>query len=737
MRQGGSALSSARAPPHYDDHSLVRALTGRVVVMYEAPAFQPGLFRLIPERFPSPHGPTMTISVSLPDGSQRELPPGSSVRDLAVSISPGLAKSAIIGVVNDQPVDLTHELVDGDTAKIVTDRDPLGLETLRHSAAHLMAAAILEEVPGVQLTIGPATEDGFFYDLFLPDGVSLTEDDFPRIEARMKKLAEANEPFVRNEAHSKDSGVYEDYIAIDGGSNKFKAEIIAGLEEQGAFSDQHDAPTVSFYRTGSFVDLCTGPHVPSSKWLRYTKLMRTSGAYWRADASREQLVRVYGTAFFKKKDLSSYLTMLEEAKKRDHRVLGEQLGLFHFEDEAPGFPFLHANGAAVYNGLMDFMRAQLRERDYLEVKTPLILPETTWHTSGHYQNYVENMFFTKRKLRPEEGGEAVESDEERAMAVKPMNCPGHLMVYKKGLHSHRELPLRMAEMGLVHRRELSGARHGMFRVQAFVQDDAHHFCTPDQLEAEIDLLISFFYEVYSVFGLDDVRLELSTRPEKSIGSDEMWEKAEGALKSVLDSSDRPYQVNPGDGAFYGPKIDFHIRDSIGRTWQCGTIQVDFSMPERFGLEYVGSDGARHTPVMVHRACYGSIERFFGIITEHFAGAFPLWLAPEQVAILPVSEKFNAYAKKIAKSLRREEVRASVDDGDDRLGYKIRQATLKKIPYMVIVGKDEEARGTINVRLRDGEDLGEVSVDKLLEQMPAWTVRGLVRELATDRESEVS
>ncbi|MEM7448843.1 MAG: threonine--tRNA ligase [Myxococcota bacterium] len=675
----------------------------------------------------------MTISVSLPDGSKRTLPQGSSVLDLAKSISSRLAKSAVIGVVNEREVDLTHVLTQGDAVRIVTDRDPLGLTTLRHSAAHLMAAAIVEEVPGVQLTIGPATEDGFYYDLFLPEGVKFTEDDVPRVEARMKKLADTNTPFVRQEALTKESDVFKDYIAIDGGSNKFKAEIIAGLESEGAFTERKDAPAVSFYRMGQFVDLCTGPHVPNSGWLKHAKLMRISGSYWRADASKEPLVRVYGTVFFKKNDLDAHLTMLEEAKKRDHRILGEQLGLFHFEDQAPGFPFLHAHGAAVYHGLVEFMRAQLRERDYQEVKTPLILPETTWHISGHYQNYVENMFFTKRKRRPGPHQEAVDIEEDRPMAVKPMNCPGHLMVYKKGLHSHRELPLRMAEMGQVHRREMSGVRHGMFRVQAFVQDDAHHFCTPEQLEGEIDLLIAFFFEVYGVFGLNEIRLELSTRPEQSIGSDEMWEKAEGALKSVLDACERPYQINPGDGAFYGPKIDFHITDSIGRTWQCGTIQVDFSMPERFGLEYVGADSARHTPVMVHRACYGSIERFFGIITEHYAGAFPLWLAPVQVVVLPVSEKFRDYANQVAKKLRREDLRVSVDTGDERLGYKIRQATMKKIPYVVVVGKNEMEGGTINVRLRDGDDLGELSISKLLECMPAWTVRSLVRELAEQRD----
>jgi threonyl-tRNA synthetase len=669
----------------------------------------------------------MSIRITLPDGSAKDLEPGATVADLARSISPGLAKAAVIGLVNEHEVDLTHRLADGDRVQIVTGKDALGLHTLRHSAAHLMAAAILEEVPGAQLTIGPVTDDGFYYDIHLPQGQAISEADFPRIEARMKALAGADAPFERCVAPTKDSAVYRAYEAIDGGSNPFKREIIAGLEENGAFNGGAE---VSFYRTGKFIDLCRGPHVPSSGWLKHTKLMKVAGAYWRGDATREQLVRVYGTAFFSKKDLDEYLHMLEEAKKRDHRVLGERLDLFHFIDEAPGFPFLHPKGTLVYNGLIDFMRAQLRRRGYGEVRTPLILPETTWHTSGHYDHYMENMFFTKRKLRDAKDPEVIHEDagEDRAMAVKPMNCPGHLMIYRSRLHSHNEFPLRMAEMGLVHRRELSGVRHGMFRVQAFVQDDAHHFCTPEQIEGEIQLLINFFFEVYGVFGLHDVRLELSTRPENSIGSDEMWNAAEAALSHALDASGREYKVNPGDGAFYGPKIDFHIRDSIGRTWQCGTIQVDFSMPQRFGLEYVGADGDRHTPVMIHRACYGSLERFFGIITEHFAGAFPLWLAPEQVRVLPVSEKFVDYARTVADRLRDANLRVEVDASDERLGYKIRGGTTSLVPYLVVVGKAEQDNGTINVRARDGEDPGEVSVDAFVQSLPPHDVAGLMASL---------
>ena len=672
----------------------------------------------------------MDISINLPDGSSRSIPEGSSVFDLAKSISPGLAKAAVIGVVGDREVDVSHTLQDGDQVRIITKKDAEGLEVLRHSAAHLMAAAILEEVPGAQLTIGPVTEDGFYYDIYLPEGVSMGEGDFPRIEKKMAQLAKKGDAFERCVASSRESDVFRDYVAIDGGANKFKEEIIGDLEKLGAFSDADDAPEVSFYKMGNFIDLCRGPHVPNAKWLKHTKLMKLAGAYWRANAANEQLLRVYGTAFFSKEDLAAHLHMLEEAKKRDHRVLGEQLDLFHFQEDAPGFPFLHPKGTSVYNNLMEFMRVQLHSRSYKEVRTPLILSESAWHTSGHYDNYLENMFFTKRKRRDKDDAENIidNAEEDRPMAVKPMNCPGHLMIYKHRMHSHHELPLRIAEMGLVHRREASGVRHGMFRVQAFVQDDAHHFCTPEQIEGEIQLLIKFFFEVYGAFDLSDVRLELSTRPEKSIGSDEMWEKAEGALKKALDAGGREYQVNEGDGAFYGPKIDFHIRDSLGRSWQCGTIQVDFSMPERFGLEYVGADGARHTPVMLHRACYGSIERFFGIVTEHFAGAFPLWLAPVQVKILPVSEKFNDYAAKVSAQFDQAGVRVEVDYSDERLGYKIRSATMQKVPYLVVVGQKEADGNSINVRWRDGEDIGETTVDAFVKGMPPYTVPALAASL---------
>jgi threonyl-tRNA synthetase len=632
---------------------------------------------------------------------------GASAADLAASIGPGLAKAAVAAKVNGEVRDLALPLPDGAEVALLTKKDEEALDVLRHSAAHLMADAILRVYPNAELTIGPAVEDGFYYDVHMPDGTKITPDDFPKIEAEMARVAKEAHRFERHVANSTSDEVYARYKAIDGGHNKFKEEIVAGIRERG--------DELSFYKHGEFVDLCRGPHVPDTGWLKHTKLTKVSGAYWRADSSREQLVRIYGTAFFSKNDLSDYLKALEEAKKRDHRVLGEQLGLFVFREDAPGFPFFMPKGTTLFNELANYMRGLLGRRGYQEVKTPLILSEQMWHTSGHYENYMENMFFTKLKLRDEANPEQVNDnvEEERPMAVKPMNCPGHLLVYKARLHSHNEFPLRMAEMGLVHRREMSGVRHGLFRVQAFTQDDAHHFCTPEQISDEIRMLIGFFKEVYAAFDLHDVRIELSTRPEKSIGSDEMWEKAEHALKQALDGSGIEYVVNEGDGAFYGPKIDFHIRDVLKRSWQCGTIQLDFSMPERFGLTYVGPDGERHTPVMLHRACYGSLERFMGIIIENYAGAFPLWLSPVQVEIIPVSEKFSDYAMQLTESLRDAGLRVEANLGPDRVGYKIRQSSLQKIPYSLVVGDKEQSAGNVNVRSRQKGELGAMSLEQFL------------------------
>lgn len=648
------------------------------------------------------------IEVKLPDGSARSLDEGASVLDLATSIGPGLAKAAVVGKVNGRLVDLSQSLQSGDEVAIVTKKDPEALEVLRHSAAHMMADAILRIFPEAELTIGPVVEDGFYYDIHMKEG-KLTPDDFPRIEKEMQAIAKSGVAFQRCVSDGNDE-IFARYKAIDGGQNPFKAELIEGIKDRG--------DEMSFYRHGDFIDLCRGPHVPSTSLLKNVKLTKISGAYWRADASKAQLVRVYGTAFFTKDELKDYLHQLEEAKKRDHRVLGEKLNLFTFTEDAPGFPFFYPNGTKLFNTLAEYMRSLLRRRGYQEVKTPLILSEELWHKSGHYQNYLENMFFTKLKLRDEEHPEKIKEDvvEDRPMAVKPMNCPGHCMLYKSHQHSHNEFPLRYAEMGLVHRREMSGVRHGLFRVQAFTQDDAHHFCTPEQIGAEVQMLIDFFAEVYAAFDLNDVRIELSTRPEKSIGSDEMWETAESSLKQALDEKGIPYVVNPGDGAFYGPKIDFHIRDVLKRSWQCGTIQLDFSMPERFGLTYVGKDGEKHTPVMIHRACYGSLERFLGIIIENYAGAFPLWLAPVQVEVIPVSEKFEAYARQVTEQLLDAGLRVEANLSDDRVGYKIRSSSLRKIPYAVIVGEKEAAAGTVNVRQRDSGDQQETTVAEFLHSV---------------------
>lgn len=648
------------------------------------------------------------IEVQLPDGSARSLEEGASALDLAKEIGPGLAKAAVVAKVNGQVKDLATPLSNGDQVALLTKKDEEALEVLRHSAAHLMADAILRVFPEAQLTIGPVVEDGFYYDIYMPEA-KITPEDFPKIEKEMQQIAKSGVAFQRCVSDGNDE-IFARYKAIDGGNNKFKAEIIEGLK--GAQAE------MSFYRHGEFIDLCRGPHVPHTGFLKNVKLTKISGAYWRADASREQLVRVYGTAFFTKEELKDYLHALEEAKKRDHRVLGEKLDLFTFVEDAPGFPFFQPKGTMLFNTLMNYMRGLLTRRGYKEVKTPLILSEELWHKSGHYENYLENMFFTKLKLRSAEHPELIREDvaEDRPMAVKPMNCPGHVMLFKSHQHSHNEFPLRFAEMGLVHRREMSGVRHGLFRVQAFTQDDAHHFCTPEQIGDEVKMLMDFFEEVYSAFDLNDVRIELSTRPEKSIGSEEMWATAESALKQALDEKGIPYVVNPGDGAFYGPKIDFHIRDVLKRSWQCGTIQLDFSMPERFGLTYVGKDGERHTPVMIHRACYGSLERFLGIIIENYAGAFPLWLAPLQVQVVPVSEKFNAYAKQVVEQLLNAGMRAEANLSDDRVGYKIRAASLQKIPFAVIVGEKELEAGTINVRERDSGEQKETTVKDFLSSV---------------------
>jgi threonyl-tRNA synthetase len=645
------------------------------------------------------------IHVKLPDGSARELADGASAADLAAQIGPGLAKAAVAAKVDGNVRDLSLPLPDGATVSILTKKDAEALEVLRHSAAHLMADAILRLFPKAELTIGPVVDDGFYYDIHMPEG-KITPDDFPRIEEEMHRVAKEGHAFERCVSNGNDE-YFARYRAIDGGHNKFKAELVEGIKARGE--------AISFYKHGDFIDLCRGPHVPSTSLLANTRLTKVAGAYWRGDATKEQLTRVYGTAFFSKAELDEYLHVLEEAKKRDHRVLGQELELFTFNEDAPGFPFYLPKGATLFNTLVEFMRGLLRRRGYQEVRTPLVLSEELWHRSGHYDNYLENMFFTKLKLRDEEheGQINENADEDRPMAVKPMNCPGHCLMYKSRQHSHNEFPLRIAEMGLVHRRELSGVRHGLFRVQAFTQDDAHHFCTVDQIGSEVAMLIRFIRGVYAAFDLTDVRLELSTRPAKSIGSDEVWEKAESSLKQALESTGIEFKINPGDGAFYGPKIDFHVRDVLKRSWQCGTVQLDFSMPERFGLAYIGADGGRHTPVMIHRACYGSLERFIGILIENYAGRFPLWLSPVQVVVIPVSDKFLDYAKSVSEELLDAGLRVETYMSDDRVGYKIRQASMQKIPYVIVVGEKEMGSGTINVRARDDGSQKELTLADFL------------------------
>ncbi len=655
--------------------------------------------------------------VILPDGSRKQIPGNGTAADLAMAIGPGLAKSAIAAKVDGKLQDLSQPLPEGAQVALVTKRDPEALDVLRHSAAHLMADAILRVYPKAQLTIGPTVEDGFYYDIYMPDG-KITPEDFARIESEMGQIAKEARPFERCVSHYDAADeYYARYTAIDGGNNPFKQELVRGIRDRGE--------ELTFYKHGDFIDLCRGPHVPHTGWLKFTKLTKVAGAYWRGDATREQLQRIYGTAFFTKEELGDYLMQLEEAKKRDHRVLGEQLDLFHFEEDAPGFPFFHPKGTILFNCLIDYMRSLLRRRGYHEVKTPLVLSEQLWHTSGHYDNYLENMFFTKLKLRDKNDSTRIHDnvDEERPLALKPMNCPGHLLIFRSRQHSHKELPLRIAEMGLVHRRELSGVRHGLFRVQAFTQDDAHHFCTTEQISGEVSMLIDFFSEVYGAFGLGDVRIELSTRPEKSIGSDEMWNAAETALKSALDLKGIPYTINEGDGAFYGPKIDFHIRDVLKRSWQCGTIQLDFSMPARFELSYVGANGAKHTPVMLHRATYGSIERFLGIIIENYAGRFPLWLAPTQVIVIPVSDKFSDYARSVHEKLMDAGLRAEVNLRDDRVGYKIRDASMQRIPYAIVLGEKELSAQTVNVRSRDAGELGPMTLSTFLEKLAQENVPG--------------
>ena len=609
------------------------------------------------------------MNIALPDGSVKELAAGATVADVAASIGAGLAKAALAGKVDGTLVDLTATVTDGATVEIITAKSPEALHIMRHSCAHIMAEAVQELYPGTQIAFGPATDDGYFYDFELPNNIS--SDDFGAIEKKMAEIVKADEPFVR------------EVVSIDE-AKKIFADQRFKLEHIDDLTDQE----ISIYRHGSFVDLCAGPHVPSAGKIGAFKMMKLAGAYWRGDATREQLQRLYGTAFFKKSELEEYLHNLEEAEKRDHRRIGREMDIFMMRDEAPGFPFFLPNGMILKNTLLDYWREIHKKAGYVEISTPMIMNKQLWQTSGHWDHYKDNMYSTV-------------IDEEE-YCVKPMNCPGGVLVYASKPHSYRDLPIRAGEIGLVHRHEMKGALHGLFRVRCFNQDDAHLFVRPDQLTEEIVGVVKLIDSVYQQFGFT-YHVELSTRPEDSMGSDEDWAAAEAGLKTALEELGMEYEVNEGDGAFYGPKIDFHLTDSLGRTWQCGTVQLDFQMPQNFDLEYTDADGSKKRPVMLHRVCYGSVERFIGILIEHYAGKFPVWLAPMQVKVLPVSEKSRDYAHKVADAIEAVGIRVVVDNRDEKIGYKIREArSIDRVPYMVIVGEKEAEEGTISVRDRTNE-----------------------------------
>ena len=609
------------------------------------------------------------MNIALPDGSVKELAAGATVADVAASIGAGLAKAALAGKVDGTLADLTATVTDGATVEIITAKSPEALHIMRHSCAHIMAEAVQELYPGTQIAFGPATDDGYFYDFELPNNIS--SDDFGAIEKKMAEIVKADEPFVR------------EVVSIDE-AKKIFADQRFKLEHIDDLTDQE----ISIYRHGSFVDLCAGPHVPSAGKIGAFKMMKLAGAYWRGDATREQLQRLYGTAFFKKSELEEYLHNLEEAEKRDHRRIGREMDIFMMRDEAPGFPFFLPNGMILKNTLLDYWREIHKKAGYVEISTPMIMNKQLWQTSGHWDHYKDNMYSTV-------------IDEEE-YCVKPMNCPGGVLVYASKPHSYRDLPIRAGEIGLVHRHEMKGALHGLFRVRCFNQDDAHLFVRPDQLTEEIVGIVKLIDSVYQQFGFT-YHVELSTRPEDSMGSDEDWAAAEAGLKTALEELGMEYEVNEGDGAFYGPKIDFHLNDSLGRTWQCGTVQLDFQMPQNFDLEYTDADGSKKRPVMLHRVCYGSVERFIGILIEHYAGKFPVWLAPMQVKVLPVSEKSRDYAHKVADAIEASGIRVVVDNRDEKIGYKIREArSIDRVPYMVIVGEKEAEEGTISVRDRTNE-----------------------------------
>lgn len=620
------------------------------------------------------------VKIILPDGSAKEYAAGTTLGEAVKQLSNSLAKKVLAANVNGELTDLREELVDGSEVAFLTFEDDGGKHTLRHTASHILAQAVKRLWPEAKLAIGPAIDKGFYYDIDMEH--TLTPEDLGKIEKEMSRIVKENLPITKS--------VMSRQEAIEFFKSKnedYKVELIEDLPEDAV---------ISCYSQGDFIDLCAGPHVASTGKVKAFKLQSIAGAYWRGDEKNKMLQRIYGTAFEKKEDLDAYLHLLEEAAKRDHRKLGKELGLFVIKEEGPGFPFFLPKGMALRNELENFWREVHHEFDYEEIRTPIILNKQLWETSGHWFHYRENMYTT------------IIDDEE--YAIKPMNCPGGILVYQNDMHSYRDFPLRYAELGLVHRHELSGALHGLFRVRAFTQDDAHVFMLPDQMQSELMKVIELFDRIYSQFGLK-YHVELSTKPDNAMGDDAIWEAATEALRNAIEAKGIPYVINPGDGAFYGPKLDYHIEDSLGRTWQCGTIQLDMNLPERFQIDYVGEDGQKHRPIMIHRACFGSMERFIGILTEHYAGAFPTWMAPVQVKILPISEKHVEYAKALAKQMHRDYVRVEVDDRSEKIGYKIRQAQMAKVPYMLVVGDKEVEEGTVNVRKHGGDELGSVPFEE--------------------------
>ncbi|HEY9447321.1 MAG TPA: threonine--tRNA ligase [Burkholderiales bacterium] len=626
------------------------------------------------------------VNIKLPDGSIRSYEGPVTVAQVAASIGPGLAKAALAGRLGEKLVDTSYSIERDTDLAIVTDKDAAGVDILRHSTAHLLAHAVKELFPEAQVTIGPVIEDGFYYDFSYKR--PFTPEDLAAIEKRMSEIAKRDIEVTRR-VMDRDEAVR----LFERMGEKYKAEIIGSIPA---------GEQISLYAQDNFVDLCRGPHVPSTGKLKVFKLMKVAGAYWRGDSRNEMLQRIYGTAWSKKEDQDAYLHRLEEAEKRDHRKLGRSLDLFHMQDEAPGMVFWHPKGWVIWQVIEQYMRGVLDKAGYEEVRTPMIMDRSLWERSGHWENYRENMFTTE--------------SEKRDYAVKPMNCPGHIQIFNQGVRSYRDLPLRIAEFGSCHRNEPSGALHGLMRVRGFVQDDAHIFCTEGQVQEEAGHFIDLLRAVYSDFGFDQIEIKLSTRPPKRIGADEIWDRAEAALQASLQAQGLTFELNPGEGAFYGPKIEFSLRDSLGRVWQCGTLQLDFALPGRLGAEYVAEDNTRRAPVMLHRAVLGSLERFIGILIEHYAGAMPVWLAPVQAVVINISENQRAYAAQVTERLRAAGVRAEADLRNEKISYKIREHSLQKLPYQVVVGDKEMAAQKVAVRTRKGEDLGQISLDDFIARL---------------------